>query len=150
LEKRQTLKPMTEPEESGAAHEPSPPEAMPAAPVEEDDAVGVQYEGVGTGPILGFVFVAVLLIATVVWVGMNGAEGVAQQAREAAAVDLNYPELRQSQLRAAQRLNQYKVIDAGRGVYQIPIDRAIDLMVREAYQTPGGSYSPELQLAPAN
>lgn len=141
---------MTEPEESGAAHDPSPPEAMPAAAVEEDAAVGVQYEGVGAGLILGFIFVAIFLIAAVVWVGMNWAGSVAQQAHEAAAADLNYPELRQANLQAAQRLNQYKVIDAGRGVYQIPIDRAIDLMVREAYQTPGGNYSQELRFTPAN
>lgn len=142
---------MIEPEESGEAHEPEVPlpSATVATPaVEEDNVVGVQYEGVGAGPIMGFIFVILIFIAVFVWVGINWAESAAQQAHEAAAMDLNYPELRQAELTAARHLNQYEVIDAGQGIYRIPIDRAIDLMVREAYQAPGGNYSQALQLAP--
>ncbi len=145
---------MTEPKESGEAHEPeapSPPEAVPTPAAEAvDDLIGVQYEGVGAGAIMGFIFLCVILIGGVVWVGMNWAESEVQQAQEAAAADLNYPELRQAELTAARQLNQYEVIDAAQGRYRIPIDRAIDLMVREAYLAPGSNYSQELQLLPGN
>ncbi len=149
---------MTEPKESGESREPeatAQPVEVSApttegAPEEMEEMVGVQYEGVGAGLIMGFIFVCVGLVAVVVWVGINWAESEAQQAQEAAAMDLNYPELRQAELAAARLLNQYEVIDAGQGRYRIPIDRAVDLMVREAYLAPGGTYSQELQLLPGN
>ena len=145
---------MTEPTASGAPPEPEAPEhpeaVAPATTEEIDDLVGVQYEGIGAGPIMGFIFFSVMVIAVVVWVGINWAESVTQQAQEAAAANLNYPELRQTELSAARQLTQYEVIDAGQGIYRIPIDRAIDLMVREAYQAPGGNYSQQLQFLPGN
>ncbi len=149
---------MTEPKESGESREPEAP-AQPeqvsapiaeGAPEEMEEIVGVQYEGVGAGLIMGFIFVCLMFVVGVVWVGINWAESAAQQAHEVAAMDLNYPELRQAELTAARLLNQYEVIDAGQGRYRIPIDRAVDLMVREAYLAPGGNYSQELQLLPGN
>ena len=137
---------MTEPNDSATSPEPE----APSAPEAMEGVVGVQYEGIGAGPIMGFVFMCVILIGAVVWVGINWAESEVQQAREAAAADLNYPELRQVKTAAARQLNHYDVIDADQGIYRIPIDRAIDLMVREAYLTPGGNYSQELQLLPGN
>ena len=130
--------------------EPNEQTQQPKAPTLTGDEIGVQYEGVGARPIMGFIFISVVLIALVVWVGINWAESAVQQAHEAAAMDLNYPDLRQSELAAIRLLNQYEVIDAEQGIYRIPIDRAIDLMVQEAYQAPGGNYSQELQLSPGN
>ncbi len=149
---------MTEPKESGESREPeatAQPEQVSAptaegASEEREEMVGVQYEGVGAGLIMGFIFVCLMFVAVVVWVGINWAESAAQQAHETAAMDLNYPELRQAELTAARLLNRYEVIDAGQGRYRIPIDRAIDLMVRQAYLAPGGTYSQELQLLPGN
>ena len=145
---------MTEPKESGESHEPEalaqPEQVSTAEGAPEDEMVGVQYEGVGAGLIMGFIFTCVIVIGGVVWVGMNWAESEVQQAREAAAADLNYPDLRQAELTAVRQLNQYEVIDAAQGRYRIPIDRAIDLMVREAYLAPGGNDSPALQLLPGN
>lgn len=141
---------MTEPNEHGETQEPEaatpPVEAAPSAVEAPDDFVGVQYEGIGAGPIMGFIFLCVILIGGVVWVGINWAESEVQKAQEEAAANLNYPELRQARLAATQRLSQYEVIDAAQGRYRIPIDRAIDLMVREAYLAPEGNYSQELQL----
>jgi len=149
---------MTEPRESGESREPeatAQPEEVSAptaegASEEMEEMVGVQYEGVGAGLIMGFIFVCLLFVVGVVWVGIKWAESEAQQAQETAAMGLNYPELRQAELTAARLLNQYEVIDAGQGRYRIPIDRAVDLMVREAYLAPGGNYSQELQLLPGN
>ena len=115
-----------------------------------DNLVGVQYEGIGAGPILGFIFICVIFICGVVWVGINWAEAETQKARDAASADLNYPELRQVKLDAARLLNHYDVIDAAQGRYRIPIDRAIELMVREAYLAPDGNYSQELQFLQGN
>lgn len=121
------------------------------SPVEEAiPAVGVQYEGVGAGPIIAFIFVTIVFIGLVVWVAMGWFMAEAQQAHAEAAAGLNYPDLRQVELSAARLLNQYEVVDAAQGVYRIPLDRAIDLIVDEAYQAPAGTYSQELHLVPGN
>ena len=141
---------MPEPKES--AHEPEAPSPpVPTSAAEAvDDLVGVQYEGVGAGLIMGFIFTCVIVIGGLVWVGMNWAESEVQKAQEAAAADLNYPELRQAELTATGQLNHYEVIDAAQGRYRIPIDRAIDLMVREACLATGGNDSQTRQLLPGN
>lgn len=43
-------------------------------------------------------------------------------------------QLRDLHARETETLNNYKVIDREKGVYQIPIERAMELMAREAYQ----------------
>jgi len=43
--------------------------------------------------------------------------------------------LRDLRAREDEVLNSYKLLDTARGVYQIPIDRAMDLVANEAYRT---------------
>jgi hypothetical protein len=65
--------------------------------------------------------------------------------------ETTYPELREAMASAAGRLTQFGVVDQAQGVYRIPIDRAIDLMVNEQFQNGGaGDYSDELRLLPPN
>jgi hypothetical protein len=129
----------------------APEHAAPAGESAVEETIptdGVQYEGVGAGPIIAFIFVSLLFIGLVVWAGIGWFRAEAQQAHAAAAVDLNYPDLRQVELSAARLLNQYEVVNAAQGVYRIPLDRAIDLIVDETDQAPAGAYSQELRLAP--
>ncbi len=44
------------------------------------------------------------------------------------------PELRDLHAREASTLNSYKILDAEKGVYQIPIERAMKLEAEEAFQ----------------
>jgi capsular polysaccharide biosynthesis protein len=42
--------------------------------------------------------------------------------------------LRDLRAREAETLNSYKVLDSAKGVYQIPIDRAMQLIAEESYK----------------
>jgi hypothetical protein len=106
---------------------------------EREKEVGVAYEGVAAGQIAAIMFSIVLVIAvaaTVVffWVGM-----AAQETTQGSVDAENYTTLRQARLDAAEQLEQYRVIDEEEGIYQIPIDRAMDIIANEEYQ----SQSPE-------
>lgn len=129
-----------------------------AAEISSDDPdavvaaeAGVEREGVATGQILGIAFavlsaVVVIIIVLFMWTGVE-----AQAVRQAVVGSSGYPELRETEAAAARQLDHYDVVDDAQGIYRIPIDRAIDLMVLEAQQAPGRSYSaeiPALQPAP--
>jgi hypothetical protein len=43
--------------------------------------------------------------------------------------------LRELRAREEEALNSYRVIDAEKGIYQIPIDRAMELIANEAYRS---------------
>ncbi len=45
--------------------------------------------------------------------------------------------LRELRAREDQTLNSYKVLDPAKGIYQIPIERAMELVADEAYRAPG-------------
>lgn len=115
-----------------------------------EDAMAVQHEGIEAGQIVAFVFILIIAIGVFVWAATQWFESVADQAYQDAAASSNYPELRQVELAATQLLNQYEVINADQGVYRIPIDRAIDLIVDESPPAPAANYSQELQLLPGN
>lgn len=141
---------MTEPHEM--AHDAPEAPAEPVVPPAEeaDPDVGVQYEGIGAGPVFAFIFVSLLFIAVLVWASIGWFKAEAQQAQAAAAANLSYPDLRQAELEATALLNQYQVVNAAQGTYRIPLDRAIDLVVDESYRNPNPNSSQELQLVPGN
>ena len=129
---------------------PSPEAASPEASHAAEGQMTVQHEGIEAGQIVAFVFLLIIIIGVFVWVASLWFESVADQTHQEAAATSTYPELRQVELAATQLLNQYEVINADQGVYRIPIDRAIDLIVDEAPPAPAANYSQELQLLPGN
>jgi hypothetical protein len=42
--------------------------------------------------------------------------------------------LRELRAREEEELNSYAVLDAGKGIYRIPVERAMELMAEQAYQ----------------
>ena len=46
--------------------------------------------------------------------------------------------LRELRSREDEILNSYKVIDASKGIYQIPISRAMDILAQKAYRAQAG------------
>ncbi|HMB94007.1 MAG TPA: hypothetical protein VKP65_24365 [Rhodothermales bacterium] len=109
--------------------------------------LGVQHEGVGAASILGFIFATITAIAMAVVFVFFYSGFVAEETARKAAAGVDYPELRQVEATADEQLEQYKILNDAEGVYRIPIDRAMELMVNETYREPG-TYSPELQLLP--
>lgn len=115
---------------------------------EEEAELGVQHEGIGVGQVLGFMFATIVALGMAVVFVFFLTQTASQQALDDVTALQTYPQLREVEAAATQRLDQYEVLDAGAGVYQIPLDRAIDLMVNEAYQNPRTDYSSELVLRP--
>ena len=110
---------------------------------EEELTYGVEGEGVEAGQILGFVgvvVVALILIIVVVFLWTGFTE---QRVEEIVVSNSEYPELRETEIMAAEQLSQYDVLSEEEGVYRIPIERSISLIANQP-RRPMGSYSSEL------
>lgn len=118
-----------------AAH----PEA-PAATVDFEDRIekekerGVAYEGVAASQIMGISvsIIVVVLVAIAILFGWFGQ--VSQTEAQSASERQTYNDIREAEVEATQRLQQYGVVDEEEGTYRIPIDRAMDLIATEEYQ----------------
>jgi hypothetical protein len=112
---------------------------------EEEREQGVAYEGIAANQIMAIAvsILVVILIAVAVLFGWYGQ--VTQETRAAAASEQNYEMLQQSEMEARQELTQYGVENKEKNVYQIPIDRAMDVIATEEYQR--GRAAPDAQSA---
>lgn len=117
--------------------------------VDEASHLGVEHEGIEAGQILGFALATAVAIGLAVFALFQYVHIVSNDVRYTAAGLSGYPELRQVELEATQRLSQYGPVEGEEGVYRIPIDRAIELMAQEA-QEEEREYSDELNLQPPN
>lgn len=113
------------------------------------EKIAVQHEGIGVGAILGFIGVVIVFIAAAILVVFFWVRISTQDLHGDLALQATYPERRELDAAAAGQLTQYDIVDDAQGIYQIPIDRAIDLMVNEAYQQ-SAAYSSELPLRSGN
>ena len=102
--------------------------------IEKEKERGVAYEGVAASQIMGISasIIAVVLTAVAILFGWFGQ--VSQSAEGAAAERMQYRDIKQVEMEAAQELQQYEVVDEEEGTYRIPIDRAMDLVAREEYK----------------
>jgi hypothetical protein len=117
---------------------------------EMEDEMGVEHENIGVGQILGFVSAIIVTLALIIIFVFNLVSMSEQRTLEARVASGDYPQLRQTQADATNKLTQYEILNDEQRVYRIPVDRAIDLMVREARTDTARTYSPELQLRPRN
>jgi hypothetical protein len=106
---------------------------------EEERERGVAYEGIAANQIMAIAvsILVVILIAVAVLFGWYGQ--VSQETRASATNEQNYEMLQQSETEARQDLTQYEVVDEEEGVYQIPIDRAMDVIATEEYERTRGA-----------
>lgn len=119
-----------------------------AVPSAASIAAGVQSEDMNAGllvqVVLGVAAIVTVLVIVVFQimnlsvqtVEMQLAEGVGQSARA------------EVELAAAGKLTQYAVVDAGAGIYQIPIERAMELIAGETYEQPADGFTDEVRLLP--
>jgi len=108
--------------------------------------MGVAHEGVEAGQIIGFAGVVVAAIVLIVCVLFFWITSVAQTTREATVDTSVYPELRETETRAAQQLDQYELVSERDSTYRVPIGEAMRIVADEAYdQTAGRRYSGELR-----
>ncbi len=140
-----------DPQDEAALMVDAPSGAEAFAGAESDDThhglVGVEKESISVPLVVAIVAVTVVVIAGLVITGFTLTKMESQETLANSVSANEYPELREVEAAAAAALTQYDVVDADAGVFQIPIDQAIDLMVNEAYANQqGGSYSSELVL----
>lgn len=110
------------------------PEPAHALTPEEQEAaaIGVEPEGISARSIMqmavgGFIFLSCIIVAVIFWIK------VTEHEQEQLVANTSQPALlRQVNADAQRMLTQYGVVDAQQGVYRIPIDRAMDLVVQEA------------------
>jgi hypothetical protein len=95
-----------------------------AMEVEPDRLAGPAIIGM---TVIGFIALVLMIAGVVYWVTLAGQTRQVELAAQATA-----PALRQAQLDATQKLGQYEIQDPTNGVYRIPIDRAMELVVRDA------------------
>jgi hypothetical protein len=111
--------------------------------LEKEREMGVAYEGIPTGQILAVavsILFAVGIIVIILFQWTNITEAAVRQASSGQSMRAD---LRETELQANQKLTGYEVVDEDAGVYRIPIDQAMDLMVNEAYQQGNRAYSSE-------
>ena len=112
--------------------------------------MGVEHENVGVGQILGFVASIIVTLALMIIFVFNLVNVSEQRTLEARVASGNYPELRETEAEATNKLTQYEILNDQEAVYRIPVDRAMDLMVQQSRTDTTRTYSPELQLRPGN
>lgn len=107
---------------------------------------GVEDEGVDVGALMKATAVMVFLVAAAVTTVFEWKNLEVQVAEVAATQESGYPALREYKAEVAGKLGHYAVIDAAKGTYRIPIERAMDLVIQD--RAGDAPYSSELRLSP--
>ena len=126
-----------------------------AAEVSQDEELrrlqeeGVAPEGVPAGQVLmigaTILFIIFGIVFTLVVLSGNEFRDVTSRRYQ----DADYFDLNRARTEAEVLLEQYEVVDDENGVYRVPIQQAMELMLYEARQEQGGrTYSEELPLLP--
>lgn len=115
---------------------------------EQEAQMGVAHEGIEAGQIIAIALAILVSLGIIAVIVMQWTSIVAIEVQRASVGMSGYPELRENKAEAVRLLNQYDVVEGEPGQYRIPIERAIDLMVNEAYGEQGRTYSSELPLRP--
>ena len=111
--------------------------------------MGVAHEGVEAGQIMGFAGAVIVALVIIVCVLFFWITSVAETTREVVTEGALYPELEETETRAAEQLHQYELVSERDSAYRIPIGEAMRIVADEAYQESAGRrYSGELQLGP--
>jgi hypothetical protein len=115
----------------------------------EERRMGVAHEGVEAGQIMGFAGVVIVAVVLIVCVLLFWVTSVADATQEARTDASTYPELQETETRAAQQLSQYQLVSERDSSYRIPIDEAMRLVADEEYESgTERRYFSELPLEP--
>lgn len=98
----------------------------------------VEPEGLNGGTLGVIVVGGMILILSAMFVVVSITELVFHDALVESTGITGYPTLTESRENARKILSSYAPIDRDAGIYRIPIDRAMDLIVSEAQRTAGG------------
>ena len=106
---------------------------------EEEKERGVAYEGVAASQIMAVAAAILVVISVAVVVIFGWYEQVSQDAQNTVSGAETYARVQKVDREAAQQLQEYGVVDEEEGVYHIPIDDAMDLVLSEQYDGTSGA-----------
>ncbi len=128
-------------------------EDSPTEHVHDDhDAHGAvldfEPESVNSTLILGIVLSTVLVVLVLIVVGFTITGVYSTKMNEQLVTETSYPEIRDVRAAATAELNESGMVDAEAGIYRIPVERAMDLMVEQNYLEPGENLYQGLKITP--
>ncbi|MBN8587906.1 MAG: hypothetical protein J0L94_06240 [Rhodothermia bacterium] len=92
----------------------------------------VQEEGISTGWLARIVVVIVVVVAVIMIVVYQFINFERSATNDKLSTGYTYAEQAKQTEKVRQKLKQYAVVDAANGKYQIPVERAAELILREA------------------
>ena len=95
---------------------------------------GYEKRDINAFKIISFGIGGVVIIVVILIVLVQYFTSVKDAAYEEMVLRPESTALRELRARETEELGSYKLLDAEKGVYRIPIDRAIDLMAEEAFK----------------
>lgn len=99
---------------------------------DEEEEMGVEHEGIEASQILALTVVTIVIIGVLVAVLFQLYGSSTSNLRQDVAATADYPELRETRVEAERLLTQFEQVENEEGVYRIPIDQAMDQLVRES------------------
>ena len=107
---------------------------------------GFEPEDLNVWMVMGVVFATSLVVVALIIVGFAITGSYAKITEDEMLSNANYPEIRDIRAAATAEMNEAGVVDANAGIYRIPVDQAMDLMVEMQYKNPEGNFTDELVL----
>lgn len=96
--------------------------------------VGVEKEAINVGLVFGIILGTVVVVLGLIFAGFSLTDVKSRQLKAEAMSGADYPELREVRAASIDKIDKFDVVDGEEGVYKIPVDHAIDLMVNEAHE----------------
>jgi hypothetical protein len=105
-----------------------------------NDNAGYEKRDVNIGKVIAYGVGAIIILVILVVLALDFFVATREEIIYEAVLKPESAELRELRAREAEELNSYAVLDVEKGIYRIPIDRAMKLMAEEAFQkkTAGG------------
>ena len=98
----------------------------------EQDEFEVEEENLPAGPVTGVVIAITVLVMVIVTLAVNITSLEFEEARKVAIDHTGYPLLESTRTAADAKLSQSGAVAGEEGVYQVPIDQAMKLVVDAA------------------
>ena len=102
----------------------------PEAQFEREKEVGVAEEGIAAGQIAG-IAISIIVVISVAIVVLFAWTNVTQQQARTSVVSEQEAVADETNEAGRRQISEYEVADEENGTYRVPIDRAIDLVVKE-------------------
>ena len=113
--------------------------------IHEQEEFAVQRENLAAGVLSWIVAGIAIIVIVIVVIAVNVTGQRLEEASIEATTYSEYPELRQVRANSQQKLMHFEILDKEAGIYRIPIERAMVLVIERSAADATGS--PELRLA---